>query len=384
LAISGKKITSVLLAMWIGAASLSPVVAQEPTLGGDMWRAKETPPPDTLPQAPAAKPSKLLLKGQINYLVPKGTPFKLKLASVPTTGMRLMDRDLDGNLHPAQLGQEITAKVSEDLYVDDNKVIPEGTVFHGRVSEIFAPRRVGRPGSLKIEFDRFDTPDGRSFAFRAQADNFKPSTWKTKTKGAGIIAYHGVGGAIVGALFAYQIFGLEKTIAMDGYNVAGGAAAGALLAMGFAIMRRGPRATLEPGDELNLAIGSDLLLPGAQDAKPHKAKPKYIDGVRFDVSKSKVKSDGLGAYMLRLDVSIVNDSDKHMKSIDLFVEDSNGERHPLIGGIDEESEFLFTVEPHTEKQTRLYFEMEFPKLKRDIIWVEHGTRQVCYRQNLPM
>ena len=116
-----------------------------------------------------AQPPKTLrvLKGGVQYLVPKGTNFKLKLATVPTNGMRLLDRDLDGNLYPAKIGQQITAKTSEDLYVDDHNVIPEGTVFHGKVSQIAPPRRLKRTGWLQIKFDQFTTPDGPHFHLRS-------------------------------------------------------------------------------------------------------------------------------------------------------------------------------------------------------------------------
>jgi hypothetical protein len=214
--------------------------------------------------------SKPLLKGQVSRTVPEGTPLKLKLATVPTHRISLLNRDMDGNLYPAKVGEEITAKTSEDLYVDDNKVIPEGTVFHGQVSKILPPRRVGRPGSLVLSFDSLTTPDGRKFAFRAQADNFKPSTLRTKAKGFGIICAHAAGGAIVGALVAYEIFGMQYTISMHGYNIAAGAGGGALLATGYAIMRRGPVACLEPGDDLHLRIDSDLLMPVAVEPKGKK------------------------------------------------------------------------------------------------------------------
>ncbi len=111
----------------------------------------------------------------------------------------MMERDLDGNLLPAKLGEEITAKISEDLFIDDNKVIPEGTIFHGYVSKILPARRVGRPGSLVLSFDQIITPDGRKFAFKAEADNFKPSTFKSKAKGFGIIAAHAAGGGHCGS-----------------------------------------------------------------------------------------------------------------------------------------------------------------------------------------
>ena len=336
--------------------------------------------PAQQPAAPQqARTQSTMLKGQASYCVPRGTPLKLKIAIVPShaLGMKMADRDLDGNLLPAKLGEEITAKISEDLYVDDNKVIPEGTIFHGKVTKILPPRHVRRPGSLVISFDQITTPDGRVFAFHAEADNTKASTAKSKAKGFGIIAAHAAGGAIVGAMVAYQIFGLHETIAMHGYNIAGAAAGGALLATGFAIAKKGPKATLEPGDELNMAFDTDLLMPAA--VEPHKTHFANMRGLDIKIKKTKLVKDGLDGHVLRMDVNIANDSDRVLKSIDLFLEDTNGNRYPIVAGPDEASEFLFELDPHTQKETRLYFEVEWPKLKRTLVWLNHDSRQIAYK-----
>ena len=239
-------------------------------------------------EKPEPKKSKYLIEGSVDYLVPSGTPFKLKLAAVPTHGaaLKLADRDLDGKLFPAKVGDIITARTSEDMFVDDNKVIPEGTIFHGVVSEVEPPRRVNRKGWLKISFNSLTTPNGRDFVFQCKADNFQKSTVKSKLKGAAGIASFSAGGAIVGALVAYQIFGLHETIAMHGYNIAGGAAGGALLATCYAVMRHGAKATLEPGDDLNMAIDTDLLMPAATDASTRKAQSNR-KGVDIKILKIK-------------------------------------------------------------------------------------------------
>jgi len=322
------------------------------------------------------------LQGEVIYTVPRGTLIKLKLASVPTYPLKLMERDLDGNLYPAKLGQEITATTSEDIYVDDNKVIPEGTIFHGRVSKILPPRRVYRQGSLVISFDNLTTPDGKKFAFTAQADNFRPSTWKTKAKGFGIIAANAAGGGIVGALVAYQIFGWQDTVAMHGYNIAGGAAAGALIATGYAIMRHGPQAVLEPGDDLKMQIDTDLLMPVASEPKAKK-QLSSVDGLTIKVEKSKIVSDGLDGHMFTCKAWISNEGDHSLSSIDLYLEDTNGNRSPLCANDDDDSSFLFTVEPHSKQHVNLTFTVPYPKLKHQLVWIEHEDKQVCYRQPLP-
>ncbi|HEY9784519.1 MAG TPA: hypothetical protein V6D17_03885 [Candidatus Obscuribacterales bacterium] len=326
--------------------------------------------------------SRPLLKGGVTYCVPKGTPFKLKIATVPTMAMHMMNRDLEGNLLPAQLGQELTAKTAEDIYVDDHKVIPEGTVFHGKVSKIYPPRRLARPGWLEISFDDLVTPDGKKFAFRAEANNFKPSTAKSKLKGLGRIAAHTAGGAAVGAIMAYSLCGLDYTIAMKGYNIAGGAAAGALIATGYAIMQKGRRATLEPGDDLNMEFDTDLLMPAA--VEPTVKKNRNLPGLEITIRKCKTKKDNLEGYMKILDLTVDNASNKDLNSIDLYLEDANGNRHPVCAGLDEESQFNFHVAPDSVENMRVSFRVEFPKLKYNLIWLDHRARRVCFRQALPL
>ena len=323
----------------------------------------------------------IVLQGSITYTVPIGTPIRLKLASVPSHPIGLINRDLDGNLYPARLGQQITARTIEDIYVGKNKIIPEGTVLHGFVSRILPPKRVYRPGSLELSFDQLITPDGKKFAFRAQADNVKRSTAKTKAKGFGIIAAHAAGGAIVGAMVAYQLFGPEKTLAMHGYNIAGGAAAGALLATGYAVMRKGPKATLEPGDDLNMVIDSDLLMPAAID-KGSKNKIVELPDLRIKIEKNKVASDGVGGHFVTLDATLTNDGETDLSSIDLFLEDTNGNRYPLCSSPEEDSQFLFHLEPHSEKHVHLSFLTPYPKLKQNLVWVDHETKSALIKQKL--
>lgn len=330
------------------------------------------------PQLKAGTQSTVLQAG-VQYCVPHGTPLKLKIAAVPSNGLELLDRDLEGNLLPARLGEKITARVSEDMFVDDNKVIPEGTVFYGKVSRIVEPRRANRPGSLEISFDHLERPDGKKFKLYAIADNKKESTVKTKAKGTGrVLAYAG-GGAIVGAMVAYQLFGLKNTIAMHGYNIAGGAAGGALLATGYALMKKGHAAVLEPGDDLNLALDSDLLLPAAVE-QTTKAPSQNLYGLDIKVKKTKIVADGLDGKLLCMDVHIDNRSHTVVRSIDLFVEDTEGNRDPIVGGPDAESQYIFRVEPNTEFNGKIFFQVHWPKLNHSLVWVNSRSRKVAYRQ----
>lgn len=325
--------------------------------------------------------SGLTLKGEVSYCVPRGTGIKLKLASVPTNGMRLLDRDLDGNLLPAHVGDVITARTTEDIYVEDSKVIPAGTVFKGKVSNVNPPRRLQRPGWLEVSFNQLELPSGAKFAFRAEANNYKPSTMKSKARALGKFTAHAAGGAIVGALVAYKVFGAQNTAAMHGYNIAGGAAAGALIAAGYAMAKKGTHASLEPGDDLNLSIDTDLLMPALTEPTK-KVASNNLEGLSIEVEKRKVVKDGLGGSFLRLDVNIQNHSEKRLNAIDLFARDANGNKYPTSMGPEEDSGFDFIMEPYSGLRTRLYFNTEYPKLPHELIWLDHKTRKICFRQKV--
>ncbi len=174
---------------------------------------------------------------------------------------------------------------------------------------------------------------------------------------------------------------MQETVAMHGYNIAGGAAAGALLATGFAIMRRGPKATLEPGDDLNMQIDSDLLMPIAVEAKTNKQANSFV-GLDIKIEKCRTVRDGLGGHMVTMDTLITNESSLPLSSIDLYLEDSNGNRAPVCSSYDDDSEFLFTLEPHSQRHIHVSFAVRYPKLKHQLVWLEHKNKTVCYRQPL--
>ncbi|MBS1992288.1 MAG: hypothetical protein JSS86_03175 [Cyanobacteria bacterium SZAS LIN-2] len=355
-------------------------------------KSAETPaiPPATAKQSSAqaydqsAPPSTMTLKAGASYTVPRGTSMSLKVtAASPKMGMKLLEKDLEGNPIPARVGDVISAMITEDIYVDGDRVIPEGTVFRGHVSYVHGPRRVQRPGWVDIKFDELELPNHRIFRFKAQADSLQPSTTRGKLRATGMVAANMAGGAIVGAITAYQVMGGMRTaVALHGYNVAGGAALGAVLAGTHAIMKRGHSAWLEPGDGLNLAIDTDMVMPALQAPTKHTAIKTNLEGVYIKVNKSKCIKDGIGGWQYRMDVNITNDSNETLQAIDLYLVDSNGTKNPLSMGPegDEGSSFLFRLEPNTSLRSIVYFASEHPKLNHQFVWYNHQTRRVCYRQ----
>jgi len=356
--------------------------AQTPAIALPVDTVKETASGAAVPK------SSITLKAGTSYCVPSGTPMSLKVTSAsPDMGMKLLQKDLEGNPIPARLGDVITAMITEDIYVDGDRVIPEGTIFRGHVVHINGPRRVQRPGWVDISFDELELPNHRIFRFFAQADNLEASTFKSKMRGTGMVAANVAGGAIVGAIGAYQLMGGMRTaIACHGYNVAAGAAIGGIAAGTHAIMKRGHKAWMEPGDGLNLKIDTDMVLPALQAPTKKVVVNNNLEGVKIEVHKCKLLKDGIGGHYYRMDMSITNDSDRPLQAIDLFLVDSNGTRNPISMGPegDEGSAYLFRLQPNDYLHTRVYFASEHPKLPHSFVWYDHHTHKICFKQKLEL
>lgn len=323
----------------------------------------------------------LLLKGSATttYTVPKGTPIKLQLASVPLDGgMTLIERDFDGNLPPAKLYQRITAKTEEDIFVDDKNVIPEGTIFYGRVSKLYGPYRNGIPGHLQISFSNLETPDGRVFKFNVDANNQYKSTVKTKAKALGRdLAYAG-GGAVVGALITYQVTGLKTTVETKGLNLAAGATVGAILATGYAIWKKGHPAVLEPGVPLNMSIDTDLIMP-ATSRPTVKAPPKTVEGLSIHIRKIKRKDDGLNNTVLKVEMDVDNETKHRFTSANFYLEDGLGNLNPVSTYGDDSDmdadDYNFEIDPHSSRNMIVYFNMTWPKMKHKMVVLDPFTRK---------
>src|SRR5262245_6678167 len=59
-------------------------------------------------------------------------------------------------------GDVIAARLVEPVRIGEKVVLPEGTVFEGRVVKAMRPRWLSRPGSLLLTFDRLTLPHGVS------------------------------------------------------------------------------------------------------------------------------------------------------------------------------------------------------------------------------
>ena len=114
-----------------------------------------------------------------------------------------------------------------------------------------------------------------------------------------------------------------------------------------------------------------------------KPKPNNIAGVNVEIIKSKIINDGLDEHLLRLDCQISNNTDKPLDSIDFLSRTARATAVLCAADWKTNQNSFYGVDPYTKRQARCYFQVEFPKLKRTLIWLDHHSRQICYRERCP-
>ena len=152
-------------------------------------------------------------------------------------------------------GDEFFAEVSQDVMADTGVLIPRGTIAHGTIRNIAAPKRLGRNGYIELSFDYLVTPDGREIQIDGNmTSKLNPAVSTSKVIGESVLST-AVGGAY-GAVAAIQLAGIEGAVLSHGYTLAGGAAIGGVIALGMCLFRKGQDVLISPGDEIKIKIAS--------------------------------------------------------------------------------------------------------------------------------
>lgn len=95
--------------------------------------------------------------------IPAGTNMKLELLSPISTKV-------------ASVGDEFTAMLKEDKFVNGQIALPAGTVVRGTFDKIVPPRRLSRSAVLYVTFDHVVTPTGRQIPVNAGLYNYPEIT----------------------------------------------------------------------------------------------------------------------------------------------------------------------------------------------------------------
>ncbi len=237
---------------------------------------------------------------------------------------------LDGSF--AQEGDEFFAEVTSDVSGDSGVIIPTGTIAHGKIKQCNGARRLGRDGTLDLDFDYLMTPDGREIPIEGKmSTKIHPISATTKIV-ATDLGYTAVGG-VVGGIVALNMFGLEAAIASQGYTLAGGAAVGGAIGLGAALYRKGKDVLIAPGDEIRVKINTSVPLPVYKESAllQHEMKLDGLDIKINSISYEKDPFDQLNTITMSL--SITNMTKMTFSSFDLaLINDYNSVFHPSIFG----------------------------------------------------
>lgn len=237
---------------------------------------------------------------------------------------------LDGSF--SQEGDEFFAEVTSDVAGSGGVIIPTGTIAHGKIKQCNGARRLGRDGSLDLDFDYLMTPDGREIPIEGKmTTKIHPLSATTKIV-ATDLGYTAVGG-VVGGIVALNMFGVEAAVASQGYTLAGGAAVGGMIGLGAALYRKGKNVLISPGDEIRVKINTSVPLPVYKETAllQHEMQCEGLDIKINNITYEKDPFDQLNTITMGL--TITNMSKMTFSSFDLaLVNDYNSVFHPSIFG----------------------------------------------------
>jgi len=237
---------------------------------------------------------------------------------------------IDGSF--SQEGDEFFAEVTSDVSGTQGVIIPTGTVAHGKIKQCSGAKRLGRDGTIDLDFDYLMTPDGREIPIEGQmTTKLHPITSASKIV-ATDLGYTAVGG-VVGGMVAINMLGLEAAIASQGYTVAGGAAIGGAIGLGAALYRKGKDVLIAPGDEIRVKINTSVPLPVYKETALLQHEMLY-DGLDIKINNISFEKDPFDQLnTITLSLSITNMSKLTFSSFDLaLVNDYNSIFHPSIFG----------------------------------------------------
>ena len=212
-------------------------------------------------------------------------------------------------------GDEFFAKVTNDVG-KNGVVLPKGTVAHGVIYQTKEAKRLGRNGSISLNFDYLITPDGRKIPIEGGM-----STKLNPVKEFGKIVATDVGyttvGGLVGGWYALNLFGLEAAIASQGYTVAGGAAIGGTVGLAMSLWRKGKNALITPGDQIRIKLKTAVTLPVYKDEALLQEEMKY-DGFNVEITNVQYEKDPFGEpNTITLTLKIENLSNKTFSGMDI-------------------------------------------------------------------
>jgi hypothetical protein len=171
----------------------------------------------------------------------------------------------------SEVGDEAEATLRKDLMVDGSRLLPQGTVFIGRVTLIQPARRSLKGGQLQVTFDRvrINGQERKLYSIIKSASNFArdekiegddEGTLKGGKNSNGVLrnastaATIGMVGATIAVLSSIDHGNISATGGAVGAAVVGGSMATGVL------LTKGQEIRLDPGTMLRLKLEKQLAV----------------------------------------------------------------------------------------------------------------------------
>ena len=278
---------------------------------------------------------------------------------------------IDGTF--SQEGDEFFAEVTSDVSGDSGIIIPAGTVAHGKIRECKGSKRLGRDGSIDLDFDYLITPDGREIPIEGQMST-KMHPLKAATKIVATDLGYTAAGGVIGGIMALNMFGIEAAIASQGYTVAGGAAVGGAIGLGASLYRKGKNVLIAPGDEIRVKINTEIPLPVYKDEALMQHE-MLCEGLDIKITNINYEEDPFGELnTITLSLSIKNMTDMTFSSFDFaLINDYNSAFHPSIFG---DTTLMFKpIKPGDRIAGRISFSVDNIKRKFWLTFFNRANRK---------
>jgi hypothetical protein len=193
-------------------------------------------------------PVAVVPKGPKLYTVEKDQRVRVRMESTITS-------------KTARVGDTFTVSTTEPVYSNTGViVIPQGSMFTGRIDEVKAAAKGGKPGTISVSFVEVKLPNGIRKQMNGSLTELDSKSAKSDTEGTAsgdkmkyrkpiFIGGGATGGAIIGGVIG------------GGLGAAIGAGAGALGGLITERQTKGEEATVKSGTEFGVILNENLLLP---------------------------------------------------------------------------------------------------------------------------
>jgi outer membrane lipoprotein SlyB len=175
--------------------------------------------------APAPKPRSVTL--------PQGTALAVRMTGSLNSGT-------------SKIGDRFQAEVLSPVSVNGEVVVPAGSVAGGSVTDVKSAKRGAGHGSLTLQFDRLELPDGPRVKIAA---SLSQETEGKKKRNAAIIGGSAAGGAILG-----------RVLGDDSKDAAVGALVGGAIGTGVVLSKEGDQVEMPAGTELTIALDAPVQM----------------------------------------------------------------------------------------------------------------------------